>query len=384
MFSKKHTEILTSSMWIAVGAVLVGIGWGPRVVPAVTVGDLVAQAKQEGALNATVTGQMKGVTIAKLAAAYKKRFELNIKVTIAPTGDTRYYPKAIAATRAGGIPTYDSLEGSLFNQNLLIGVGGVQRVEGWEGLVAEMNPLVRSGKVSPTQISPRPLSGLVFHYMSRVKAILYNPRVISKDKLPRTHAELGDPKYNDRFVQPPFPSHWNLGLLAFPDMSKEKWLDVVRKAGKNTGAIGFPNGNVQRILTGEYAFGLVQIDNYVKIKDKDPKAPLGYAYFKDYNAAPPAFYIVRRRARHPAAGTLFALWIGTPAAKAIWQSDLYGTQFKYGQSELDKKVRGYFQESGATVITFMGSDKGIELLKWFGTADGKNYSRGITQAIRGN
>ena len=183
---------------------------------------------------------------------------------------------------------------------------------------------------------------------------------------------------------PPFVSHWDVGLLAFPDLSKKKWLEVIRKAGKNSGLIGFPRGNVNRVLLGEYPFALANAYNLFRIKHKDPQAPIGHSFFKDYNAVNSTFYIVRKRARHPAAGTLFALWMGTPEAEAIWQADIFTTQYQWGESEIDGKVRQYLKESGAKTVSFLGSEGGVELLKWFGTQDGRNYSRGITQAIRGN
>jgi hypothetical protein len=181
MISQKPRGFLSKSMWIVTGVLFIGVTLGPRVAATATVSELVAQAKKEGALNATVSSAMKGSTIKKLTAGFKKRFGLNIKVQIVAIADTRYYPKALAATEAGAAPTYDSLEGSVLNQMIITNAGGVQRVEGWQALLAEINPLVRSGKVRPAQISPEPFSGIAFHYMSRVKAMLYNTKVISRD-----------------------------------------------------------------------------------------------------------------------------------------------------------------------------------------------------------
>ncbi len=110
---------------------------------------------------------------------------------------------------------------------------------------------------------------------------------------------------------------------------------------------------------------------------------LGFSYFEDYNGAPSTFYNVRKGAKHPAAGTLFALWVGSPDAKAIWQSDLNGSQFAYGESEIDKTVKGYLDAQGATAYSYLGNKKGVELLKWMVSKEGRKYRGAIVKAIRG-
>jgi len=383
MFFKKLYESLTSVMYIMIGMLFLGVV-GPRITLAASVSELTAQAKKEGAMNATITSSVKGRTIAKLSAAFKKRFGLNdIKVTIAPVGDTRHYPKAAAATRAGGPPTYDAISGSGLNNIMLMGLGGVQKIAGWQALLKETHPLVNSGKVQPRQISPTPYTGLAFQNYSRIWSLAYNPKLISRKELPKTHAELGDPKYKGKFVQPPFSANWDIGILVFPDISKDKWLKVVRKPGKNAGGVGFPAANMQRLLIGEYAFSLSTTSDYMRIKSKDPDAPVGVSYFTDYNSVSAAYYVVRKRARHPAAGTLFALWMTTPEAQAIWQPDIFRPQFPWGQSEMDRKIRQYLRENNAEGTDFLSSDRGVKLLKWYGTPEGRGYRSALSRAIRG-
>ncbi len=99
----------------------------------------------------------------------------------------------------------------------------------------------------------------------------------------------------------------------------------MRKAGRNSGAVQPAVKGVQRVLLGEYAFGLANTYEALRAKAIDPKAPIDIAYFKDYNQTNSAFYVVRKGARHPSAGSLFALWMGTPEAEAIWQPDTFAT-----------------------------------------------------------
>ena len=383
MNSKKLENYLTGPKWVVMGALLLGIALAPRVSAASSLNELIAAAKKEGSLSASVISSMHGKTTAKLIPAFKKRFGLDIEVTLTGVRSTSHYGRAAAATRAGAPPTYDAIEGSELSNVQLIGVGGTQKINGWESLLKEIHPLVGSGKVRPEQISPEPFAGHGFKYLSRVKGIIYNPKLISKGELPKTHADLANPEYKGRWTQPPWTSHWEVGTLVFKDMDKEKWLQIVRKAGKNAAAVQSASKGVRRVLLGEYAFGLANTYEALRAKAKDAKAPIDVSYFKDYNQTNSAFYVVRKGARHPAAGTLFALWMSTPEAKAIWQPQMYAHQYLWGESELDRKVRGLIKQSGAKIVDYLDSKKGLVLLRWYGSEEGRKYSKALSRAIRG-
>ncbi len=377
------TGTLWGTMWVVVGVLMLGVAFTPRVTVAASLSELIAQAKKEGSLNATTTSSLAGKAAAKLIPAFKKRFGLDIEVTLSGVRCTSHYGRAAIATRAGGRPTYDSIEGSDLSNIQLMSVGGMQKIDDWKSLVAEINPLVRSGKVSPEQISPEPFAGIAFKYLQRLKGMIFNKKLISRSDLPETHADLADPKYKDIWTQPPWTSHWEVGTVAIPNMDRETWLQIVRKAGKNAGAVQSASKGVRRVLLGEYAFGLGNTYEVFGARAKDPSVPIDIAYFKDYNQTNSALYIVRKRARHPAAATLFAIWMGTPEAEAIWQKYRFVTQFTWGESELDRKVRRLIKESGAKVFDFLQDEKSRDFLRWYGTKEGRKYGKALAGAIRG-
>jgi ABC-type Fe3+ transport system substrate-binding protein len=367
-----------------VGAILIfGLTVVPEIACAVSLTELIAKAKQEGTLNATVTSSMTGKTTPKLIAAFNKHFGLNLAITLTPVNDTVNYPRALAAAQSGAPPTYDAIEGTELNNVQLLDADGLHKVEGWESLVAEINSFVRSGKVKPSQISPGQLSGYAFAYMTRSKSLIYNPRLIAKANLPRTHSDLADAKYKGMWTQPPWTSHWDIGPFVFPDIGREKWLEIVRAAGKNAGAVLNEQAGVERVMLGEYAFAPANTYYAFLAKSKDPQAPVEVTFFKDYNQANATYYVVNKGTKRPAAATLFAIWMGTAEAKALWQSELFGTQYRWGESELDKKERALIQESGANMVDLFESEKGREYLKWFSTQQGREYRKSLSQAIRG-
>ncbi len=383
MLSKVQNKFLTRVMWIVVGMIFVGVTFGPRVISAATFSELVAKARREGALNATVTFSMKPKTIPGLVAAFKRRFELDSEVIVTRVFATRYYPKAMVATKTGVVPTYDALYGSETGNIQLIEIGGVQKINDWKALLTEINPMERSGKVRANQISPEPFTGHAFEYLNRLKGIMYNPKLISKEELPKTHAELADPKYKGNWTQPPWANHWDIGLLVFPDFSQEEWLKIVRKAGKNAGAVQTDKVGVQRVVLGEFAFAIINTHAFLKLKSLDPQVPAKMAYFKDYNPVNASYYIVRKGARHPATATLFAMWMTTSEAKAIWQPDTFGTQFLWGEGKLERKIKQYLQESGGRIINPLETQKGVKFMKWLGSPEGRKYRKAVSGAIRG-
>ena len=151
---------------------------------------LVQKARQEGEVVVTIQSSWNKALVQPLGDAFKKRFGLDIKVTVANMRPAQHFPVAIAETQARAPATYDSVQGDDAEIMQLIGAGGTQRIENWEALLAEINPMVRSGKVKPAQISRGPILQHAFLVYANIKQIVYNTKLISEAELPKTHAEL--------------------------------------------------------------------------------------------------------------------------------------------------------------------------------------------------
>lgn len=184
------------------------------------------------------------------------------------------------------------------------------------------------------------------------------------------------------FILAPWTTPWEPGPVAFPQLTNEQWIEIVRKAGRNAGGVMAETAGVQRMLLGEFAFLPANTYYYFLYKAKDPQAPINITYFEGLNVSSRAIHMVRKNAKHIAAGTLFALWMGTPEAEAIWQPANFYTQL-WGESELDKKEKDFIQKSGAKIVDFMDTKKGLDFLTWLSTDEGRNYKEGLGRAIRG-
>ena len=137
-----------------------------------------------------------------------------------------------------------------------------------------------------------------------MKQILYNPRLIGEAELPRRHTDLTEARFKDKFVQPPWTAHWEIAPAVLDNLNRDQWLDTVRAAGKNSGAV-LPEGPAaERVVLGQYPFALGQ-DTYVRLtRSKDPQAPLAARFFEDYNEYNSLHTVVRAGTPHPAGAAL--------------------------------------------------------------------------------
>jgi ABC-type Fe3+ transport system substrate-binding protein len=344
--------------------------------------DLAKKANAEGELTVLMPSSWNNALAGSLAETFKQRFGLTTNVTVSPVLGTQHLPVAIAETRAGSPPTYDAVYGDDAEMMQLIGAGAGLRVEDWEALLTEIHPGVAAGRVTPDQLSHGPLAGRAFQLVGNVKQILYNPRLITEAELPRRHADLTEARFKDKFVQPPWTAHWEIAPAVLDNLNRDQWLDVVRAAGKNSGAV-LPEGPaVERVVLGQYPFALGQ-DTYVRLtRSKDPQAPLAARFFEDYNEYNSLHTVVRAGTPHPAGAALWVLWMTTPESEAIWQPTEFYAQ-RYGDSDIDKAQRQLIQDSGAPVVGLLDTPRAIELLEWYQGNDGRQYLDTLQKAIRG-
>jgi len=341
---------------------------------------LIAQAKQEGELTTQIVRQA-GTTAPTLVAAFKKRFGLdNLKANIKRGGQSEAFVQMFIAVRAGGKPPYDTYPGSGDNQTELIEGGFAEKVDSWKALLAEINPLVRSGEVKPEEVSPYPFTGYAFMWGGRNKVLIYNTNLIKQEELPQSRADMANPRYKDRFVLGPWSTEWEIGLLSHPD--KAGWINTLQSIGKNSAGVMHTTQAHSRLLLGEFAFFPGNLYQYLNAKARDKDAPVGYHFFTDGTATSRIFYSLPKNARHPATGTLFALWMGTPEAEAIWQPPSFYSNVAWGSSDIDKTARTALKKSGSKLLSFFDNQKSLELLRWFGTEEGTEYRGSITKAIR--
>jgi len=339
---------------------------------------LITQAKQEGTLNANIRPGL-GPVIPDMTNAFKKRFGLDIQVNLdALTTENELFAKLRATLKAGAPPQLDMIGGPETRHVEMIEEGTVNRIDNWEILLAEVHPLIRSGKVKAEQASPKPLSGYSFLWSTVGKALLYNPKSLSKADLPRTRADLADSKYKGKLATSNFIEAWQMGIVFYP---KDHWLEIADKVGKNAVAVLTFAASTERILLGELALADSNEYYYWQVKEKDPSAPIGLHWFSDYTQVSSVYNMVPKGSRHPAAATLFALWMTTPEAEEIWQRAVPYPNIVFGQTKVSQDIKKAIQESKSPVVTWYDNARTLEAYKWYGTKEGQEYYNKLVKAL---
>jgi len=341
--------------------------------------DLIKAAQKEGALVAQINSTASGEAN-KIIRAFLKRFGLKLDMKISWGNESTEFQKAEVAMKMGNAPRFDVLFGedarhlSFINQDL------IKNVDNWQAVLREINPLVKEGKVKPDQISPAPFAGKSFLFGSRIRVLLYNPNLITKDELPNTYAEMGDPKYKGKYAVPPWASTWELGILAYP---KDKWLQIVEAAGRNAAGVMYYSRSLGRILAGNLAFAQNNAYPYFRVKAKDSNAPIGFKVLKDATFMLRLLNGVPSRARHPASGALFSLWMTTDEARLLMRPSYFAENIEVGQTDIDIEERKLIAESGTKLVSWFSNKEARERLRWIVSPEGKKYSkkmlRGLTQ-----
>jgi hypothetical protein len=118
---------------------------------------LVEGARKEGQLDLMVTSSQGEKGARELSDAFKRRFGIEITVNADLSGqESQKFNRAVAETKSGIPPTFDLMQGEPPVALNLLRAGGMQPIENWEMLLAEIAP--QSYKVKD-KVSPGELAG---------------------------------------------------------------------------------------------------------------------------------------------------------------------------------------------------------------------------------
>jgi len=338
---------------------------------------LIAKAQQEGSLRAQLLSTAAPESD-KIKAAFLKKFGLNINMEIGWGNESTEFQKAEAAMKSGAAPDFDVMFGEDGNNLNFINQGLATKIDNWEELVAAVHTTVQEGKVKPEQVSPAPFTGYSLMQGNRVKVMLFNPRLVTADQIPDTYEDFANPRFQGKYTVPPWSSTWEMGLLVYP---RDHWLQVVDAAGKNAAGVLHFEGSLDRILSGNLPFAQSNSHYYYEVKSRDASAPLDLKFFKDMSFMNRVFYMVPAKSRHPAAGTLFALFMTSDEGRTLERPAHFSENIEFGQLDVDDKDRQGIAQSGGKVLSWFSTPEAQQQLQWVTTPEGKQYSEAISRAL---
>lgn len=306
-----------------------------------------------------------------LGKAFNARFGLSLRFKYDMAGATgEKFSRAIMETQMGLPASYDAMYAPDHRIVKLIEKGGGEPIKRWE--------LLLPAGVDPKHASPPAIAGEAFAFGNRVKLTVYNTKLTSPKDLPQTTKDVGLPKYKGKFYTAPWTTAPIFGILIYP---KEEWLEIMRGWGRNKVATIRSRGGVERMMLGEFAFEPFSNDHYYF--DHHQKGdPAGMAVFKDLIPVTYLFHIVRKNARHPNAGKLFALWATGPEATQIFEKYSWTGNIGTKVSKVGSGVMKEMEKMGAKPISWFDSKENLAKLEWYGTKEGETYEDSIAKALK--
>jgi ABC-type Fe3+ transport system substrate-binding protein len=338
---------------------------------------LIDGARREGNVRVTTPTSFDARRAGELTDAFKRRFGLDIKIKVDFTlGGLETASPAIAEHKAGIRPSYDVryfTEEAVF---LLKNAGAVERIENWATALAEIDP--KAFKVKD-RLSPYPLDGYGFTWGTRTQALLYNPKLMVREKLPKTMKEYGNPRYKGMFSVPPWITRAMVGPAIY---DKGEWLEIVRSWGRNKAHVVPFTAGLSRMLLGELSFLYANEYQYFEEKAKDADAPIGLSFFEDLPWMHLVMNAVLKGTPNPNAAKLFALWTISEEGSHILEKHSYTTNVILGTGPISREVTKLLKERSINPMTWFDSQKTLDLFLWYETKDGIEYSKLLDRAQR--
>jgi ABC-type Fe3+ transport system substrate-binding protein len=341
---------------------------------------LIEGARKEGHLNWYPVSSLGSDGAKAIAQVFNKRFGLNIRINADVSGRiATVFSKAIVETKSGLPPTFDVMYGPDHRAFELKQGGGLERIDNWDALLKEISPEAYAVR---EKISPLDIAGYAFLWANRIKCINYNPNLIKESELPQNITDLGNPKYKGAFSLAPFVTDAEFGTLVYP---KDRWMEIVRTWGALNPPIMTYEAGVQRMLLGEFKFLPSNGEYLFEIKGKNPKAPIGIAFFKDLTANSYVFHMVRKNAKNPNTAKLFALWTTTPEANRFFEVDyVTSPNLVLGTGPISRQLNTLLKERNIKPVSWFDSKENLAKLLWYyQTEEGKRYVAEMAKARTG-
>lgn len=343
----------------------------PQGAFAATLEELVAGAKKESELRVTLFPRTSPEAVKKIEAAFNARYGVQVRIVADLTG--RYSTKAaqgVIEHRTGARASYDVMVLPEAAFEALDGAGAIDTVDGWQAMLPEG---------ANATVSPSAIAGRGFKSFDLYWGFSYNTDKISKGDLPRTLADLADPKFSGKIAISSFATNWTYALTRY---SPDELLKIAEGWGRNKAKMLHPTQMAQHVSLGEYPLGLFQTTEQVgSARKKGGK--LEIAFLRDVIPHGVLIHSVRKRARAPNAAKLFALWTtGREAVALFGEGTELGSALYPGNEAIDLALK-LAREAGIQPVSFFDTAENYAKLRWLGTKEGEDFTRKLTNAIRG-
>ncbi len=121
----------------------------------------------------------------------------------------------------------------------------------------------------------------------RARSVVYNSERIDEGDLPRTLAEVGDPRYRSRFGLAPANGSLQAHLAVYRVVAGPEALDGLLAAIAANEPVTYPKNSaiVQAVIAGEVEWGLVNHYYLLRALAEDPQAPAANFFMSEGDAS---------------------------------------------------------------------------------------------------
>lgn len=264
--------------------------------------ELVAAAKKEGVLDFHGPSTLGPQGAQALAAAFNKRYGLNIKLNYNPSSNmTRDMAKIISRAATGVEPEWDvslvtdSHHGSLWLKKM-------HKPYDYRKLGVDPQAIhYDNGSIS---------------FAHQIILPAYNEKILPAKDIPKRWEDLLDPKWKGKIGV--IHSVHHFARLAAGPWGEEKATQFVKRLAQQEPFIGQPAEMYTRLQLGEVLIVSNIQDSFIH-QAKRKGAPLAQAVGIEPVPAPAYNIGVIKGAAHPNVGHLFAVFMTTPEAQELWE-----------------------------------------------------------------
>lgn len=305
---------------------------------AAPIDDLVAAAKKEGAIELLAPSTTGAKGAQALADAFNKKYGLNTRMNYSPSSNmTGDVAKLVMSAASNTPPEWD-----------LIIVTDAHHATLWGRKLHQPFDYAKAGVAAELVQYDQGTVSLANQFIMPA----YNKSILPAKDTPKSWEDLLDPKWKGGKLGMSTATH-HLSRLAVGPWGQKKTLEFVQALAKQDLILGTLANLYTRLQVGEILVAVTLTDSFITRAQRDG-APIVFAEGPEPIPSPTYNAGVPRRARHPNVGHLFAIFMTSLEAQAIWekyngQTSAFipgTTAHKYAQG---KKILYMSQEQAETV-----------------------------------
>ena len=325
------------------------------IVAAETLEQLIAGAKKEPEFTFIAGAQTFGgqKTLSLLEAAFDKKFGLNAKIRFSAGPEMNAMAaRVITEQKSGAKVSTDIYHGSQSHLALLHKEKALEKVN-YSGIFPW---ITKEMEIFPSE-------GLLI--FTSLRGIIYNSKLISKDKAPKTYEDLVDPKLSPtwagKMAIPPYVS-WLVELSMI--WSEERVKSFTRKLVALSGG-RLRYSEEERVVSGEFPIAANMGGATEQMWQWQAKGAPLVAVMGSTPVLPSYFQLgVPRNSAHPNLAKLFVGFMASKEAQSILEKNDFRTSHLVDgtiMSKYLKQSRVQLQEAKDSIAFYLqGEDSGLE------------------------